>query len=220
MAERPLDPDPAVATPRRTSARLLRAVATSCALVGCGGSSTPPRAPVPSDAPDTATPVSRYLGLADGILLAYETHDDASGEPGLLVGKVHRLSARLFSLEVGSSHRVIELRADGALRQDTGTYLLAWPLKAGATWSGERGATVRVTDLDKSIDVPAGHFVGCVETLEGGEGPGSKRTTTVYCPDVGITVLEVAAGVDGRTVNARAVLRSRGPAVDLGARPE
>ena len=115
----------------------------------------------------------------------------------------------------GSRGRVLEYRADGLAQPATGAYVLKAPFSLGAQWSGEHGSDIRITSVDRAIQVPAGSFVGCLETVE---TLAERRTTTIYCPEVGIVSLEVEAPRQGggRALE-RAVLRSFGAPVDLAA---
>jgi hypothetical protein len=77
---------------------------------------------------------------------------------------------------------------------------------------------VRVAAVDRIVDVPAGKFVGCVDTVEevrAASAEPARRVTTTYCPDVGIVSLHVEAWENGRHVGERAVLRSFGKPVSL-----
>jgi len=164
------------------------------------------------------SPVSRLLPLADGTIWAYDAEDE-TGNKGLFVTRARRLAGPRFSLLSGQRSHTLEVRPDGIARVETNTYLLRAPLSEQATWPGEGGAVVRIQALDRTVDVPAGKFVGCVETVEelrhtAGEDP-VRRITTTYCPDVGIAILYAEAWDHGRHVGERAVLRSFGKPVSL-----
>jgi hypothetical protein len=97
----------------------------------------------------------------------------------------------------------------------TGGYLLRQPLFAGSEFQGAFG-TVRVNSTTERIQTPAGAFDNCVETVE--QNP-SKRARTVFCPEVGMVLLEVE-GLTAETAGLeRAVLRTFGPRVDLSMGP-
>jgi hypothetical protein len=117
-------------------------------------------------------------------------------------------------LSIGGKVQRLELTAEGIM-QATGGYLLKGPLSKGAHWKGQTG-DVSVSAMDKSVTVPAGTFQGCVETLEHARlQDAEKKITTVFCPDVGITVLEVQGIVNGEYGLERASLKSFGPKVDI-----
>ena len=54
---------------------------------------------------------------------------------------------------------------------------------------------MHLTALEQNVSVPAGTFVGCLETTEtGGQGPTSRVIVTTYCPEVGIVKFSVNDG--------------------------
>jgi len=76
---------------------------------------------------------------------------------------------------------------------------------------------VEVTAVNVTAKVPAGQYTGCIETQESGGHPeAGRRTTTVYCPNVGIVKLVIEATSQGELVTELAELRSFGPRVDFG----
>ena len=186
-------------------------------VAACGGAKEPPArsaaaAPVPSSA------VSRFFPLIDGTQWAYDAEEDDTGNKGVFVTRVQAMSGARFSLVTGQRSRVVELRADGVARAETGVYLLRAPLTPGAEWPGEGAAVVRVGAVDRIVDVPAGKFVGCIDTVEEqlvAGGQPARRVTTTYCPDVGIVSLHAEAWENGRRVGERAVLRSFGKPVSI-----
>jgi hypothetical protein len=181
--------------------------------VGCGGST--PLAATPSPAPAPAHEsggVERLLPLRDGFVLSYWVSTAASAEREQVIFRVERRSPERASLHAGNRIQRLELAADG-VRLLSGGYLLRAPLSVGAEWTGPIGR-VRVTAADKSIDVSAGRFVGCLETTEvGGSEPEARSIVTTYCPDVGITEMRVQVG----DREERFELRSYGPSVDVNA---
>jgi hypothetical protein len=188
---------------------------TSWALVlwlcGCAGGAPAGRTPEPPAAGSAS-----YAPFEAGSVLAYETHDDGSGERGLVVLRVSRPRPSLVELDDGGS--VQRLYVEGAdLRHATGGYLLKGPLQRGASFRGRFGR-VTVTRVDVAVKVPAGSFTGCLETME--ETPArDKRARTVFCPGVGMVTLEVEGDGGAGGGRVRFVLKSYGPAVDLDAPP-
>jgi hypothetical protein len=168
------------------------------------------------------SPVSRYLPLVDGTMWAYDAEaDDDPSNKGMFVTRAKRLIGPRFSLISSQGSHVVEVRSDGIAYADGGVYLLKAPLVVGTEWPGEGGTKVRVSSVDRVVEVPAGKFVGCVETIEetpssSGKEPPAKRVTTTYCPDVGIAVLHAEAWDRGRREGERATLRSFGKPVELG----
>jgi hypothetical protein len=187
-------------------------------LVACGATKagTVPQSAGPKT-PESA--VSRFFPLVDGTQWAYDAEEDDTGNKGLFVTRAKAMAGPRFSLVTGQRSRLVEVRAEGITRAETGTYLLRTPLTAGAEWPGEAGAVVRVADVDRIVDVPAGKFIGCLDTVEEQRSAGGepvRRVTTTYCPDVGIVLLHAEAWEEGRHVGERAVLRSFGKPVSIG----
>jgi hypothetical protein len=198
------------------------AAVLSCAVLSCGGTSRPPAVSA-EDAKLPACPALRYLPLVDGNQWAYDAEDDETGDRGMFVTRARRLPGPRFSLLSSQGSHVLELREEGILRSDSSAYLLKWPLSANDEWPGEGGATVRVASLDRIVDVPAGKFVGCIETIEEiptrpGKDP-ARRVTTTYCPDVGVTLLHAEIWRGGKHDGEHATLRSFGKPVEVEARP-
>jgi hypothetical protein len=166
-----------------------------------------------------ACPALRYFPLVDGNQWAYEAEDDDTGEKGMFVTRARRLPGPKFSMISSQGSHTVEVKDDGILRVETSAYLLKAPLSTGAEWSGEGGATVRIGSLDRIVDVPAGKFVGCIETIEEvptrpGKDP-LRRVTTTYCPDVGVALLHAELWRAGKHMGEHATLRSFGKPVDF-----
>jgi hypothetical protein len=183
-------------------------VATCVLLAGCAAPAAEPAAPRRMS---SGTPVERFLPLQHGTVFSYETQRESSGEKGILVLRVNRPRANMAEL-IGARTERIDYLPDG-IQYASGGYLLKPPLTEGATWKGRVG-TVRVVSLERSIEVPAGHFKGCVETQEESVATGSK-ITTVFCPDVGIVLIDAQGQAEGDYDREVARLRYHGPAVDL-----
>ena len=186
-------------------------------LVACGGPQAAP-SPVAASTTGPESAVSRFFPLTDGTQWAYDAEEDGTGNKGIFVTRAKAMAGARFSLVTGQRSRIVEVRPDGITRIETGTYLLRAPLASGAEWPGDGGAIVRVAAVDRIVDVPAGKFVGCVDTVEevrAATGEPARRVTTTYCPDVGIVSLHAEAWENGRHVGERAVLRSFGKPVSL-----
>lgn len=184
--------------------------------ISCGAAKVPPRVSAPNEtAPASA--VSRFFPLVDGTQWAYEAEEEGTGNKGIFVTRARSAGGARYSLTTGQRSHSVELRPEGLVKVETGTYLLRAPLSVGAEWPGDGGATIRVGAIDTMVDVPAGQFVGCLDTLEEArEGSAVlRRITTTYCPDVGIVSLHVEAWEGGKHAGERAVLRSFGKPVTL-----
>jgi hypothetical protein len=193
-------------------------LALACVSFGACGSPKAGAAPQTPSAQAPESAVSRFFPLVDGTQWAYDAEEDGTGNKGVFVTRARAMAGARFSLMTGQRSRIVEIRAEGITRSETGSYLLRAPLAPGAEWPGEGGSVVRVAATDRVVDVPAGKFVGCLDTVEEHRGAGPeplRRVTTTYCPDVGIVSLHAEAWENGRHVGERAVLRSFGKPVSL-----
>jgi hypothetical protein len=195
--------------------RFFRVSLALCALTASCSSQRPAATAAP--AAPAASDVFRYMPLTNDTVYAYETSSEDSAERGVLMLRVRRPRENLAELGSGSRVQRLDLGSDG-IRHATGGHLLKPPLVAGTTWRGQFGEVTLVT-TNRAIEVPAGKFTGCLETVEQARAPVQKKVKTVFCPEVGIALLEAEGMVDGNYTHERAALRSFGPAVDLGAGP-
>jgi hypothetical protein len=148
------------------------------------------------------------MPAVDGYVYEYDVETDA-GETGRMMVQVTRPRPDMAELNVAGKVQRLELSKD-AVRHATGGYLLKGPVQAGAEWKGQFGK-VRVASVTRSIQVPAGSFSNCIETIEESLGPSPKRATSVFCPDVGMVSLHIEGALDGEAVSVGTTLRSFGP---------
>jgi hypothetical protein len=190
---------------------LTRALTFSAlAALGCGGA--PAQAPAAAKAP--AGEIERFMPLADDTVYSYETFSEGSGERGVLVLRVRRPRPELAELDVAGRVQRLTVSASG-LQLSSGGYLLLAPLREGAEWLGDFGK-VRVTAVNRTAEVPAGKFSGCLETVEELVSPEvKKRTRTLFCPEVGITERETEGEAGGQVALERIQLKSFGKAFSL-----
>src|SRR6185503_2346149 len=163
------------------------------APISCGGAAA--SAPAKPRASSDPLAPERYLPLVDDTVFAYETSSEATGDRGVLMMAVHRPRQDRAEVSIGGRIQRLDLGRDG-IRHATGGYLLKPPLAVGAQFRGQFGE-VKVTTLDRSVEVPAGKFTGCLETVEETRAPVPKRATTVFCPEVGIVMLVAEGTSDG-----------------------
>jgi hypothetical protein len=190
---------------RVSSAGLLLAAA----LVSVAGACSAPPPPGVAKKPVAPDGVARYLPLEDDTVFAYDTVMEPGGERGLLVLEVRRRRPELAELVVAGRAQRLNVSA-AAVELVTGGALLRAPLTVGASWRGDFGR-VRVTNLSRSVTVPAGAFSDCLETVEEMTSTeGTKQTSTVYCPGVGITLRETEVEQDGARGTERIELKSFG----------
>jgi hypothetical protein len=183
---------------------------TALTALACGGA--PAKAPEAKKAP--AGEIERFMPLADDTVYSYETFSEGSGERGVLVLRVRRPRPELAELDVAGRVQRLTVSASG-LELTSGGHLLLAPLREGAEWLGDFGK-VRVTAVNRTVEVPAGRFSGCLETVEELVSPEvKKRTKTLYCPEVGITERETEGEAAGQYARERIVLKSFGKAFSL-----
>jgi hypothetical protein len=183
----------------RAAACVLLGAAVS-ALVACSGSPTGPPAwlaPTGEGRKDVASgsPLERFFPLVDGNVYHYVT-ENLSGEPGMLVARAVRTSADSGELRFPKGTKRFSFVKDGVVLELLAgpIYLLKEPVAVGTSWRGEHGGTTRILSTNASIDVPAGHYDGCVQTLEERGGDEPVRFATTYCPAVGVVLLEAGGG--------------------------
>jgi hypothetical protein len=153
--------------------------------------------------------IERFFPLVDGMVYTYLTVNEVGGQ-GLLVARVHRGDAYHGELRFPSGAKVFELAPDGVMVRPRGgeaSYVLKMPLQVGTSWRGEHGGQSRILNASALIDTPAGHYEGCVQTLEERLGDTPTRYSTTFCPEVGVVQIEVATGANYE----RAALKSYAP---------
>lgn len=181
-------------------------------LLACSRELAPARAPDPPAGSAAIGGIERFMPLRDGFVLSYWVWLPEQQEPEQVIFQVERRSPSRATLRSGKSSKLLEL-TDSSVRLVTGGSLLQAPLTLGSEWSGAHGR-VRITAVDRSIEVSAGRFVGCLETTEvGSHGTGERSIVTTYCPDVGIADMRV----DDGDRQERFELKSFGPHVDIDA---
>jgi hypothetical protein len=183
---------------------------------GCGasGASSTAITEPPTGMKDavSGTKVERFFPLVDGKVYQYTTQNEM-GEEGLLIARVFRADGTHGELRYPSGRvKRFEYAEDGVKITPSGSYVLKAPLDATSTWRGENGGKTRILALNASVDVKAGHFAGCVQTLEERGGDQPVRYATTFCPDVGIVLLEAASGANLE----RAELKSYGAPTEVG----
>jgi hypothetical protein len=147
----------------------------------------------------------------DGHVYHYTTANEM-GEEGLLVARVHRSGAREGELRFPAGTKRFEYTPEGVVLSGQGAFVLKEPIALGTSWRGEHGGEARVSAVDVTVEVPAGRFSGCVQTMEERLGDQPVRYVATFCPEVGVVLLEAAS----RSSYERAELKSYGPPVQIG----
>ena len=180
------------------------------ALLGTACAAT---APSQAGAPKSAvvSELSRYLPLENDTVFSYESYIEDTNEHGLVIFEIARPRPELAELSIAGHVRKRYYFEPGGVRSGQGGYLLKSPLSVNSEWNGDDGK-VRVTSVAQSVDVPAGKFSGCIQTVEQAQlAAATRTTTTVFCPGVGITTLQIEGAQDGTNVLQRLQLKSFGP---------
>jgi len=180
------------------------------ALLGTSCSAQP-AAPPSAPTPAVISDVARYLPLENDTVFSYETYIEDTNERGIAVFEIKRPRPELAELSIAGQVRKRYYFEPAGVRSSHGGYLLKSPLSLNAEWPGDDGR-VRVTSVNQTVDAPAGKFSGCLQTVEDAQlGSATRKTTTVFCPGVGITVLEIQAEQAGTSVLQRLTLKAFGP---------
>jgi hypothetical protein len=159
----------------------------------------------------SGTSAERFFPLVDGHVAHYVTTNEM-GEQGLLVARVHRGGARAGELRFPAGTKRFAYTPEGVVLSERGAFVLKEPLAIGTSWIGEHGGKAQITAVDVTVEVPAGRFSGCLQTLEERLGDQPVRYVATFCPEVGLVLLEAS----GRSSYERAELKSYGPPVELG----
>ena len=161
----------------------------------------------------SGTALERFFPLVDGMIYHYLTENEM-GQPGLLIARAGRTGNSGGQLVFPTGSRRFEYAPDGITVSVEGTpaYVLKQPLAVGATWRGEHGGTTRVLSTTATVDVPQGHYDGCVQTLEERGGDRPVKYATTFCPGIGVVLLEAASGASLE----RASLKSYAAPIEVG----
>jgi hypothetical protein len=155
--------------------------------------------------------VERFFPLVDGQIYQYATSNELN-DRGLLIARVFRSDPGHGELRYPSGKvKRFEYGPDGVKLMPSGAYILKAPLDPSATWRGENGGQTSVLSMNATVEVPAGTFTGCVQTMEERRGDRPVRFATTFCPDVGIVLLEAASGANLE----RAELKSYAAALEM-----
>jgi hypothetical protein len=190
--------------------RSLGSLSLLSALVAAG-CAAPPATPPSAPPPTVINELSRYLPLENDTVFSYETYIEDTNERGIAVFEIKRPRPELAELSLAGQVRKRYYFEPNGVRSSLGGYLLKSPLSLNSEWVGDDGM-VRVTSVDQSVDAPAGKFSGCLQTVEQAKlAAATRKTTTVFCPGVGITVLQIEAEQEGLSVLQRLTLKAFGP---------
>ncbi len=185
----------------------------ACSVLGLLGTACAATPTNHAEAPKSAvvSELGRYLPLENNTVFSYESYIEDTNERGLVVFEIARPRPELAELSIAGQVRKRYYFEPGGVRSGQGGYLLKSPLSVNSEWTGDDGK-VRVTGVAQSVDVPAGKFSGCIQTVEQAQlAAATRTTTTVFCPGVGITTLQIEGEQDGTSVLQRLQLKSFGP---------
>jgi hypothetical protein len=190
-------------------------VALSVVSLGCNAAGA--RAPAWNAPPEgehaatSGTQAERYFPLVDGSIYLYGTTDEAGGQ-GVLIARVHRAGDRHGELRFPAGVKRFEYTPEGVLLAGKEAFVLKEPIAVGTSWTGEHGGRAQIVAVDVAVEVPAGRFAGCVQTLEDRLGDQPVRYVVTFCPEVGVVQLEAMS----RASYEKAELKSYGPPMDVG----
>jgi len=184
---------------RRFSVRVL--ILVGATLVGCGGASQHGRAG-PIDA-------NSLFPLHEGNVWTYDV-DDGSGENVLhfIRTAAEEGHGRFQMLSPSGESVYYEAREDGIYNATVEAWMLRNPIRQGTDWDAMGGRTARITQIDQTVELPAGRFTECVVVSETGSSSGLEVETT-YCPDVGPVIVESRMTMDLSEQTVRVVARLR-----------
>jgi len=182
----------------------------SCLFLVVSACAAPPQPQAAAPAPPVSE-LTRYVPFENNTVFSYETYIEDTNERGILVFEISRPRPELAELSVAGRVRKRYYFEPGGVKSGQGGYLLKAPLSAHAEWPGDDG-TVKVTSVNQDVSVPAGKFAGCLQTVEEAKlAAATRTTTTVFCPGVGITTLQIEGEQEGTSVLQRLSLKSYGP---------
>lgn len=186
--------------------RKLGWLSVALSMVACGG----PDSEADSAAnPPPVTDAQRLFPLEHNTVFSYETETSESGK-GILVIEVSRPRATMAELRIAGRVSRLYVTAEG-IQYPAGGFLLKTPVSDDLEWQGDFG-TVSVTRIGQAVQVPAGKFTNCVETIEEADTPAfSKKTTSVYCPGIGMVSRHMEGEAGGVQVSEKLLLKSFGP---------
>ncbi len=162
----------------------------------------------------SGTEAERFFPLIDGHIYQYVTRNE-EGTEGMMVARVARIDAQRGQLRFSNETKSFEFAPDGVKTTSKAghlVYLLKTPLQVGTSWPGQHRGVVKIMTVDVAVDVPAGHFDGCLQTVEQRGGDVPVRYAATFCPEVGLVLLEAAS----KTQTEQAELKSYGPPVSIG----
>lgn len=178
--------------------RLALCIVAGCLLTACGGAQT-------GGASDAPIEPGRYYPMDEHSVWSFDV-DTGSGPPVLGKAEVLSVIGNRVVIENNDNETIeYERRPEGIMRTSDSTWIIRAPLEVGAEWPGPGGRTARIAAVDEEVSVFAGQFTGCLRIEETG-GADGRTIATVYCPDVGPTILE--AGMDAELTGMHAGVRA------------
>jgi hypothetical protein len=166
----------------------------ACSAAPTAGATDTASRPAPRPVGPSDAALERFFPLVDGMIYQYETEND-QGERGVLVARVARPEPTRGELRLSNTVKRFRFASDGVLLESAAgpVYLLKEPVTVGASFRGEHGGMTRIASTSATASVPAGHFDGCLQTIEERAGDRPVRYTSTYCAGTGLVLLEVAS---------------------------
>lgn len=196
-------------TPRARRGPLFSCLVLGVALAGCSSSRSSQKDTTYLNY-DENNELERYMLFEDGMVYRYRT-TTGKGDHGMMTIQVRLGGQGRVDLQVGGRTERLRIE-DGGIRYVDGGYFLKAPLTEDNSWDGRFGV-VKVAAIGQEVNVPFGHFTGCIRTEEHSRGAaGAARTiTSFFCPSVGLVSFEVQG--EGQ-VHEVAALEHYGPRID------
>jgi hypothetical protein len=181
-------------------------------LVGCSAQKSSEDAQ--SAPPKKVPPLHSFLPLKDRTVSSFEVTTDL-GDKGILVLEIFRPRPELAELKIAGRVQRLTVE-DNRISQATGGILLETPLEEGHSFKGSFG-TVVIQKMDQVIEVPAGTYGGCLTTVEESTTP-PKRSTSIYCPGIGLVAMTVESFDAEGPGEVSTRLTHHGPRVEIPQR--
>lgn len=192
--------------------------------LGCSSGCNPPASapPAPPRTATTAAParafssgsaIERYFPLIDGHVYQYD-YDAGPAARGVMILRVKRFDDMHGAWMLPSGGTDFEYSGGGVTTEGKHgrSHVLMLPLEVGRRWRGSNQSSVVIRRVAAEINVPAGTFRDCVETVETRGGDVPLSITVAFCADVGMVQRHIKSGQQSE----RLVLRSYGPPFSFG----
>src|SRR5262245_38101558 len=150
-------------------------------VVLAAGCATPGSQPAP-DGPRKDLKARDYYPLAVGWKWAYDLEKE--GQKILAIYSVLERIGETAIVQAGDERLTYAVTPEGVAQREGGTigdYVIKDPLAPGSSWA-VAGGTARVASASQELEVPAGHFTGCV-VVEVTRSDPPRVVRTTFAPE-------------------------------------